>query len=170
MALSLARQAQQPSVSTTQLHRIAALSKEQHAMLVHMPGAPTIAQPVQRLASRAAQPAAHLLYADGVQHALLVNVLGQRQLHQDAVHVGVRVVVGHNLQGTPMSVGVKRSAGGQSAAAHMTGNCSLVCPPQVSKKAIKTTAPPRIEPLNPEVCKEAIRTTTAPRIEPPSPP
>lgn len=38
-----------------------------------------------------------LLQADGVQDALLVDVLWQRQLHQDAVHILIRIVIRHHL-------------------------------------------------------------------------
>ena len=45
------------------------------------------------------EPVHVLLQADGLQDALLVHVLGQGQLHQDAVHRGIGVVVLDHLAG-----------------------------------------------------------------------
>ena len=39
-----------------------------------------------------------LLVGDGAEDALLVDVVGHRELHQDAVHVRVGVVVGDHLE------------------------------------------------------------------------
>lgn len=44
------------------------------------------------------EPIHVFLNGNGLQHTLLVDVLGQGQLHEDAVHRGVLVVLAHHLQ------------------------------------------------------------------------
>jgi hypothetical protein len=39
-----------------------------------------------------------LLQADSIQDPLLIDVLGQGQLHQDAMHILIRIVVLNHLQ------------------------------------------------------------------------
>jgi hypothetical protein len=38
-----------------------------------------------------------LFQADGIQHPLLIDMGWQRQLHQDAVHVRIRIKICNNL-------------------------------------------------------------------------
>ena len=82
--------------------------------------------------------AVHVFFdGNGIQDALLINVRRQRQLHEDAVNIGVGVVLGHHLtaQARPSSARLPRMlcravpvsqngewrAGGQAGGARSAG-------------------------------------------------